>query len=390
VLNLLKLTISGIDRIGKTQQIQLLGLGTSKITHRLKQLIEYGDGWPALSKTAFHEWWFDHIEFDALVRIIINGLKVRNDSCVPNKINIFDRGTLMFKAVLAATYTTKDLGSLEDAYDRVDDLFDDLLGYSPDEYELLLVPDIDYQRSIKPLIQIVDIRNDQYTSEQTARYTTYQKYLDYAIKHYYIGMPHNQNVVVSSCLFDIQNEIRSRYNNAIGIKLPIICESFERAIALGGLSESGKSSLGEILSKQYGFYRLKLRYFEDILIRTGQTVNANNMGFEFTSFLHCHPHITQVSIESMHDPILPAYLKLLLADRFTIVFLTAPEELRISRTANGAKMSIEKATTQVRQKDEIKRSRGAHQVEAIADLVFSNITDGVEIAASEFAKQLCL
>ena len=387
---MLRLAISGCDGIGKTQQIRLSGLGTSKIVHRLKRLVEYGDEWPALSETALHEWWFNQVEFDTLARIIIGALNIRNASCIPDKVNIFDRGTIMFKAVLAATFSTKGLGILEDAYERIDNLFADFLKYAPDEYELLLVPDVAYQQRIKPLIQIADIRTDQYAPKQSILYAAYQKYLSHAIEHYYMGVPQNQKIVVNSCLLNIQNKIRSQANNILGTKLPMICENFEQGITLGGLSESGKSSFGDMLSRQYGFYRLKLRYFEDILIRTEQTVYADNMGFEFASFLHCHPHVIRASIESIHDPILPAYFKLLFGDRFNIVFLTVPEKLRISRTVANTDMSIKEATAKVREKDKNKRSRGAHRVEDIADMVFDNATDGIEAVTKEFIKQLGL
>ncbi len=391
MITLSKLAISGFDGIGKTQQISFLSsLGTRKITHRLKRLVEYGDNWPAQSETASHEWWFGRVEFDDLAQIIIQSLNIRNQSCISDKVNIFDRGTLMFKAVLAATYSTKHLGSLDDAYERVDNMFADLLEYTPEEYELLLVPNSVYQQKIKTLLQIIDIRTNQYTPEQAARYASYQGYLGTTIEHYYDNIPQERRVVVNDCILNIQNEIRSRANLDLGISLPLACENFERGIALGGLSESGKSGFGDALSKKYGFYRLKLRYFEDILIRAGQDVHAGSMGFEYLSFLHCHPHVTRASVESIHDPILPAYFKLLLGDRFTIAFLTAPEDLRISRTVAKTGMTIEEATSKVRSKDETKRSRGAHQVEDIADLVFSNESDGIDENTQRFAKKLGL
>lgn len=387
---LLKLAISGRDGIGKTQQVQLLSLGNAKTTHRLKGLAEYNDEWPALSETAFHEWWFNQVNFDDLARIIIEALNNRNMSCIPEKINILDRGTAMFKAVLAATYLAKNLGGVEDAYDRVDALFARLLEFTPNEHDLLLIPNSAYERKIKPLVEIVDNRTNKYTPEQLARYATYQKHLSHTIDHYYLQVPLKQRVVVNGCIVDIQNKVRVRVNGALSSGLPMVCENFEQGIALGGLSESGKSSFGDMLSRQHGFYRLKLRYFEDILIRAEHTTSTGNMGFELASFLNCHPHITRASVESIHDPILPAYFKLLFGDRFKLVFLSVQEELRISRATAKTGISVEEALTELREKDQIKRSRGAHRVEDIADIVFDNTTDGLETATERFAKELGL
>lgn len=379
-----KLAISGCDGIGKTQQVRLTELGTSMVTHRLKRLVEYGDRWPALSETETHNWWFGQVGFDTLSSIIIEALNDRNANCASNKINIFDRGTIMFKAVLAATFATRELGTIEDGYIHVDNSFAHLLQYNPNEFEFLLVPDKIYQDSIKTLVRIADTRDNKYTTEQVTRYEVYQKYLEEAIEHYYAGMPMVQKITVNSCLLDIQNEIRKRTNCMFSTNLPMVCESFERGIGLGGLSESGKSCFGDTLSMEFGFYRLKLRYFEDALIRNRQTVNSSNMGFELASFLNCHPHISRVSVESIHDPILPSYLKLLFGERFKIVFLDTPEKLRIGRTAAKTGMSIDEAKNQVIAKDRIKRSRGAHRVKTIADVVIDNSADGLRNNIQEF------
>lgn len=383
-----KIAFSGFDGIGKSQQIQLLKLGTDNIFQHLQKLVDYGNEWPALSEQESHRWWFEQVDFDLLAQIIINSLNMRNKSCVKEKINILDRGTRMFKAVLAATYATRDLGQIEDAYKYIDNLFDKLLDYSYDEYEFLLLPDDIYQSKIKFLVETINNRRNIFDDEQTTRYNKYQNFLACAIRHYYNDLSCEQKIVVDSCIIDIQNEIRLRLNAKFGLNIPTLCTNVEKIIALGGLSESGKSSFGDTLSKNYGFYRLKLRYFENILLRNNQKVNESSMANELIMFSFCHPYITRITVESIHDSVLPAYLKMLLGDRLIIALLKMPEKIRIHRLIRATDKSEDEAITEIRKKDEIKKSRGLCKVENFSDILFDNSQNGLKSAVKKFTKSI--
>lgn len=146
-----------------------------------------------------------------------------------------------------------------------------------------------------------------------------------------------------------------------------------RVIAFGGLSECGKSTSAEFVRRTCGAQRLKIGFLlrqaahreglADPYILSARRQAELLLG-ELNRFAEAHVDTRLFTIESVHDDASIGELKQLMGDTLQIVFLDASFAVRVERSGAPAQT--------VSAKDEIKRSRGAHQVAAVADHVIDN------------------
>lgn len=380
------LSISGRDRVGKSEQINLLK-GYGRFNHT-GHLIDYGNRWPKLSPVEVFNWWFRDVPFLELVSIILESLVIRRATYIIDKININDRGSLMFKAVCAATLHTRENISAEKIVAIIDRLFEKEIQESRFEQEILLRADSEYMVKVGYLTRVVDVRETSYLPWQEEMYARYQASLAYFINHYYQGLCPENMIGVDSCILDTHGKLLRVLNGMYGTDLLPVCSTLETLVAFGGLSECGKSSFAEQLSTHHQFYRLKIKYFGEVVRSRGLQLKSATLGREILDFLRCHKHVTRASIESLHGVDLPAYLKLLFGARLRIAYLDTPEEVRVRRTAQELGISFEEARVKTSIKDSAKLSCGANKVKDIADVVFSNEQDGFDVAFSAFVDQI--
>ncbi|MDT9683703.1 DUF4254 domain-containing protein [Streptomyces sp. TRM76323] len=146
-----------------------------------------------------------------------------------------------------------------------------------------------------------------------------------------------------------------------------------RVIAVGGLSECGKSTSAEFLRRACGAQRLKIGFLlRQAAHRQGladpYALSARRQAelllTELNRFAEAHVVTRLFTIESVHDDASVTELKRLMGDTLQIVYLDAPFDVRAERSGMPAQA--------VAAKDEIKMSRGAHQVAALADHVIDN------------------
>ncbi len=379
-------SINGSDGIGKTQQISLLRGGGG--LHFTGRLVDYSNRWPKFNPIEEFGWWFKETPFPEIASIVIESIKARHSARNPELVNVDDRGTRMFKAVLAATLLIREQGEVDRVIERIDGLFAKELADYPQEEEILLKANPEYRAKIKPILQIVDPRSHKYLAWQNEMYAEYQTWLSHFMNHYLPTGSVSQVVHVDSCILDTQNEIRRGINALFETRLPALCGTLKKLVAFGGLSECGKSSFADGLSRRCGYYRLKIKYFEAAVKAQDLPSHPGTIGRELLNFLNDHKHVELASIESIHSPDLPAYLKLLFGQRFKTVYLDTPESIRARRTADGHGISLDEAVSRTKEKDAVKISRGADRVRDIADIVFSNESDGFDDAFQRFIDQL--
>lgn len=381
------ISISGSDGVGKSEQTGLLG--ADKIFNLTGHLVDYGNRWPKTGPVEFFNWWFRDVPFLEFVSIVLEALICRRATYKADKININDRGTLMFKAVSAATLFTREYTTTDEAASVIDRLFERELQESAIEQEVLLRLDPKYAAGISHLVRIASgPGGSSYLPWQEEVYARYQSSLAYFIDHYYRDIDPGNVVRVDSCIIDVNNKLRAAISKLSGTDLHPVCESLETLVAFGGLSECGKSSFAERLSTHHQSYRLKIKYFGELIRGRGLDVGPVLLGRELLDFFRNHKHVRRASIESLHGVELPAYLKLLFGSRLKIVYLDTPEHIRIGRTAQELGVDFELARAQTVAKDSVKLSCGADKVKYIADVVFSNERDGFETAFSAFVEQV--
>lgn len=319
-------------------------------------------------------WWFKEAEFDEFLDIVLESLNIRHSE-FKDRVVILDRGTLMFKAVCAATMSVRMGSKLLDSMKEIDSRFTQGLSYELDEeLNILLERDAAYQHSIKPYLSLLQNESRDFTDQENEFYLGYQNLLEEAVLIYFKrGTVDRIRVDKSIC--EIQNELRLLLNRTAGLPLPEVCNGVRQIIGFGGLSECGKSSFAEYFYKNKGYYRLKLGYFVEILKRRGEKDAPESVAMEFLHFCKMHYYVENFTLESLHEPYTPAYLKLLFGSKFKIAYLDSPFETRCKRASIERGVSLADAKKETKSKDLVKEDRGAKIVGEIADITFNN-SDG--------------
>lgn len=366
------ISLNGKDGSGKSQQIRLLTWNNENLFHATKPLSTYSSRWPKLHGYDMSQWWFEKVPIKELIEIIVEALNIRHLDRVGGKITAHDRGYRMFKAVCVATKLTREPGTVDEAVRVVDECFSSGLDHATDEVEVFFRPNPEYFSKVKPLASIIRPKEDVgFPESARIRYARYQEHLRAAMGIYF-SHPRVHSIEVREPILDIHNKLRVLVNELFDLKLPYMGSRIDMMVGFGGLSESGKSSFAENLRQHHGFLRLKLKYFIELLERRGATRSPESVVLELLQFLDSLPYNQRVSCESLHDPFIPAMLKLMLGDRCKIVFIETSEDIRVSRGAQELHIDMNEARKIVAKKDSVKRGRGAEKVREFADIIFDN------------------
>lgn len=136
-------------------------------------------------------------------------------------------------------------------------------------------------------------------------------------------------------------------------------------IALGGLSECGKSTSGIFLSRDEDAVRFKIGFLlTQAAARQGLADpyalspmrQAELLLDELNRFADAHVDVELITIESVHRAESIAALKSLMGERLRVVYVDVPFAVRLARSG-GARQALEG-------KDRIKTSRGADRIPA--------------------------
>ncbi len=146
-----------------------------------------------------------------------------------------------------------------------------------------------------------------------------------------------------------------------------------RVLAFGGLSECGKSTSAEFVQRTCGAQRFKIGFLLRQAAHRESLADpyalsprrqAELLLGELNRFADAHVDTELFTVESVHDDASIAELKRLMGDALQILYLDVSFAVRVERSGTPAQA--------VAAKDEIKMSRGAHQVAALADHVIDN------------------
>ncbi len=128
-----------------------------------------------------------------------------------------------------------------------------------------------------------------------------------------------------------------------------------------------------------GFVRTKVKYFAELineLIPNADELSpeefATRLMLELHKFSKAHNHIDQISIESIRDPKVFGFMKILLGDRFHMLYVETDRQNAISRTALEKNISLDKATEEIMQKDADKALLNTNGIREIADSIIVN------------------
>jgi hypothetical protein len=242
-----------------------------------------------------------------------------------------DRGLPMLHATCAATAVLKDGLSPAKALRLVDHLAADLPAAVPRrEVHLLL------RRSADPAREAAEALRRE-AKPVNERYASYQRALAEILSaQVERGEYHAVLDLGDAPILDAQRRLRDRLAD-LGIQVqPLPDDVLERLWVLGGMSESGKSTVGELLRDEHGVTRLKIGYLLEVAAMRAGTADpyehwsereqAERLAEEILRLAETTKART-ISVESAHRFEATAHLKRVWGDRCQVVYVDTPPPL---------------------------------------------------------------
>jgi len=363
------IAISGPDNVGKSTQIRLLGrrIGVADPG----PLDAYDPRWARAHDLGLAEWWFRQVPLEEVVDVLVCSYLTRAASGVAADVaRVLDRGMPMLEASVVATAAVReDLGYAAAAH-RAGELLAsyrrDLARAEAGEWSVLLLHDILPEKGAARALAR--------EREVTPIYAAYQRALNTHLHALADAGRFAATIVVAGrSILDVHQELGMLLRTQLGFPVPDVALRRVRVVALGGLSESGKSTAGAYLASRHEYARLKIDYLlQSAAARCGVTDVyaldevgiAEMLALGLETYCAAHHFHRYLSIESLHRSGMTAELGKLLGDRLTVVYLEARTNLRVARGVDGP--------ADVRERDTVKLSRGAGEIRGLADVVIDN------------------
>lgn len=359
------MSVNGLDNIGKTTQLSWLHRGVPG-AHLAGTVDAWDSRWQEVAAGDFAHWWFAGSATAEHVALVLGSHAARRAGSGP--LALEDRGLPMLRAVCAATAAVKEGIPPSGAMRLVDRVTAGVPAAAPRrELHVLL------RRSADPVREADEALRREPAPPGT-RYAAYQHALagilvsQAAAGEYDIVLDVGDDPVL-----DVQRRIRACLAGHGISAEPLPTATPARLWVLAGMSESGKSTVGELLRDEHGVTRLKIGYLLEVAaLRAGvadpylawpEREQAERLTEELLRFCGA-AKADAVSVESAHRFEATEHLKRVWGGRCQVVYVDAPPAVRAGRTTETPES--------LRQRDEVKRQRGAHRIAGIADHVIAN------------------
>jgi hypothetical protein len=363
------ITVSGPDNVGKTTQIRMLTLRSAAAD--AGRLDAFDPRWAAAHADGLAAWWFERAPVeevaDTLACSYLARLHAARKQAATGELVLMDRGPAMLAASVTATVAVREDLSRPAAAARAAGLLAgyeaDLVRATEDVPELFLLHATNPEQGVVRALAREDAAG--------ARYGRYQRVLTEQIHQFAAGT--DAIVTADTAIVDVHAQVCAwlKAHHLAAIDPPAL--SGVHVVALGGLSECGKSTAGDYLQRSHGYARLKIGYLlgaaaasrgiGDVYDRDERTL-AELLVLGLDAFCAAHRYQEAISVESLHRQAMTAELRKLLGSRLTVVFIDAAEHLRQARSLPGP--------ADVIARDEVKCSRGADRIRDLADEVIGN------------------
>ncbi|MFE9930860.1 nucleotidyltransferase domain-containing protein [Streptomyces sp. NPDC005533] len=366
---LTSVAFSGPDNTGKTKQIGILARRMGPAATSAGPLDHYNPRWATIKAEGMARWWFETGTVQEVADVLATSYLERSRHPFSAPVRLLDRGIPMLEASLAATVAVREGLGPAQAADRARLLLApyeaDLRAAEEGEYALVLLHCDDREEGTR--------RSLAHEATVTDTYTAYQRHLHEQVGrlvadgHFPMSIRIGDRPTIA-----IQDEVRQLLA-PLHPSVPSRALSGVHITALGGMSESGKSTAGEYLRTHHGYARLKIGHLiEDAASRAGisdpyrlgSVVQAELVVDALDRYCQAHHFLDSVTIESLHDFDSTVELARMLGSQLTIAYLDASETTRTRRSLAGAQ--------DVADRDLVKSARGADKIASIAHEVIGN------------------
>jgi cytidylate kinase len=369
------IAVSGPDNVGKSTQVRLFVERGGLVD--AGPLDVHDRRWEPARAAGLAAWWFEVAPLAEVVDVLACSYLARSTahpaegagSAAAAPRRVVDRGIPMLEASVVATVAVRERLDHPSAAQRAAEL---LAPYQPDleraearESGVLML------HCDEPSAGVA--RTLSREAETTPRYANYQRVLHAHLHQQNDAGRFGHTITVAGRSILAVHEDIVAWLASIGVDIAPPALTRVDVVALGGLSESGKSTAGAYLQARHGYARLKIGYLlETAAARRGI---ADVYGLDVVAlaelliagledYCAAHHFLRRLSIESLHRAGLTAELAKLLGQRLTVVYLDADQPTREVRALQGA--------DDLRQRDVVKKARGAEDVRHLADMVIDN------------------
>lgn len=363
------IALSGPDNTGKTKQIGLLARRMGAAACRGGPLDAHDPRWERIKSGGMGSWWFDSGPVQEVAEVLARSYLERSRGAVSAPVRLLDRGIPMLEASVAATIAVREELTSPAAADRARTLLapyaDDLAAAEEAEHSVVLLhcqdPAEGTRRALSHEVSI------------TPTYAAYQRHLHTQVARLVADGRFTETLIIGErSTIAVQDDLRRRLH-PLAPCIPARALPGVHVVALGGLSESGKSTVGEYLRTRHGHTRLKIGYLIEDSARhcgiadpyaLGEVVQAELLVDALDRYCAAHHFLDRVSIESLHSAASTRELARMLGDQMTVAYLMTPFTVRAARSVPGAR--------DVAERDRTKISRGAEEIAESADAVIDN------------------
>ncbi|MEY9839382.1 nucleotidyltransferase domain-containing protein [Streptacidiphilus sp. EB103A] len=364
------IALSGADNTGKTTHLGIVGRRIGPAALATGPLDAHDPRWTAIKAHGMADWWFHTGPVQEVADVLASSYLTRAQHPAGEAgLRLMDRGIPMLEASLAATVAVREDLDRDAAADRARTL---LLPYDQDlkaaearELGIVLLHDLD------PAIGTA--RSLAHEQSYTPTYADFQHHLHQQIHRLVAEDRFTEVIVVDGRpVVAVQDDLRRRLHPRTPL-VPAGCLSAVRVLALGGMSESGKSTAGEYLRTRHGHARLKIGHLiEDAAHRAGvpdpyalaPVVRAELLLDGLDRYAAAHHFHDRFTLESLHELDATIELQRMLGVQLTVVFVRTSTAVREQRGTAGP--------ADVTERDVVKADRGADKIEQIAQTVLDN------------------
>ncbi len=368
------ISINGSDGAGKTTQISLLKKEMSEVVD-----CYYGlDNYQPFNTIDDDNWWFDNSNPNEFCDIMYQSISERDKDILKSKkpIILVDKGLKTFDARIKATLIVKGLSddesrTLMEKYKEKWNIRD------ISQYDLYLSLGDNFETSNN----IVNERrkNDCY-SEETQR--IYKKYQLLQNRYLLENVKNSEFLMVNA--LENKEKVTSSIRNIVYriLRQNISSENPQNTIvAIGGMSESGKSTVGSIFQKN-GIPNFKFKYIVRNIVEKyaihgdlfdcDLKIVALLMMDEILKMMNDMYYWDIVSFESLHSLKLTSIMKEEFPDLYKVLFVKTKDLNRISRNSESLSVSFNESKSKIEKKDTAKKNKGADEIQKIADYIINN------------------